>query len=176
LTAQGDWIADLRPESVGTRDLLPDMAVAIARLRFSPWVGPPLTMAEDCNKRGGRLVGDAGELSCAEVEIVKRFREAGWQAAWIQAFRCGHRLWSAYIGEPLKMPEVVQRIQRIAGTGGGHPDIVAWKANRVVFIESKGPGDSVKASQAEWFKRAIVAGQPPEDIGLVEWRPHSPAS
>ena len=42
---------------------------------------PALSMAEDCNKRGGRLTGDAGELSCAEVEIVKRLRAAGWEAA-----------------------------------------------------------------------------------------------
>ena len=106
---------------------------------------------------------------------MKRFRTAGWDAAWIQAFRCGRSSWSTYVGEPSDLPEHVQRIQRVAGTGGGHPDVVAWRTNQVVFVESKGPGDAVRPSQVEWFKRAVGAGQPREDIGLVEWRPQSPS-
>ncbi|MHB1235882.1 MAG: VRR-NUC domain-containing protein, partial [Microbacteriaceae bacterium] len=57
-----------------------------------------------------------------------------------------------------------------AGAAGGHPDVIGWRGERVIAIESKSPGDQLKPSQIEWFTRAMEFGLRPEDIGVVEWR------
>ena len=132
-------------------------------------------MAEDCNKRGGRVIGEADDLSCAEVEIVRRLRAAGWDAAWFQAWRCGRKRWGQYIRDQSELPSVVQRIQRDAGAAGGHPDVIAWHGDRVLAIESKSPTDRLKDSQIEWFRRARSVGIAPSDTALVEWRVVAPA-
>ncbi len=115
------WIDPLFPvHEVASRPIGPTLALKVVSLTFDLWDGPRLHMQEDCNKRGGRVVGDQGELSCAEVEIVKRLRRAGWEAGWFQAFRCGRRRWSAYVSEAHQLPDVVRafsaRLARKAGT------------------------------------------------------------
>ena len=168
-TATEDWQDCLGPTRIERRWVASDINLSVVHLRFPLWAGPFLSMAEDCNKRGGRVTGSDGELSCAEVEIVKRFRRAGWEAAWFQAFRCGRKTWSVYIRDAGEYPAIVARIQDVAGAGAGHPDVVAWTAGRVVFVESKGPGDSIKDNQKDWFRRALAASQSSSDFGLVEW-------
>jgi hypothetical protein len=104
------------------------------------------------------------------VEIVKRLREAGWNAWWVQAFRCGRARWASFISDGPELSEVVRRIQAKAGQGVGHPDVIAWRGDRVVAIESKSPTDALRPSQIEWFTRALQAGIQPADMGVVEWR------
>lgn len=170
--ASEDWVQALNPSGgVVQRRVADDVEVRVIPLEFALWDGPHLSMAEDCNKRGGRVIGDAGELSCAEVEIVKRLRSAGWGAVWVQAWPCGRRSWGAYIARLADLPDAARSIQAIAGSAGGHPDVLAWKGDRVVAIESKGPTDALKQSQIEWFARALTAGVRSDDIGVVEWRP-----
>lgn len=165
------WIEHLRPSgAIVTRHVAFDLELAVIPLTFGLRPGPPLGMAEDCNKRGGRVIGDQDELSCAEVEIVKRLRRAGWEAAWFQAFKCGRRRWSAYIADAVDLPPAVQHVQRHAGGSAGHPDVIAWRGERVVAIESKGPGDRLKDSQIQWFARARDIGVRLDDMAVVEWR------
>jgi hypothetical protein len=168
----GDWERALAPVRPSARRRVSDnVELIVVPLEFELWQGPRLSMAEDCNKRGGRVVGDRGELSCAEVEIVKRLRGAGWQAAWVQSWKCGRLSWGAYIADLNDLPDGVRAIQGIAGSAGGHPDVLAWQGERVIALESKGPGDALKQSQIDWFGRALEAGVRPGDIGVVEWRP-----
>lgn len=170
------WMEQLHPSGpIRNSRVAPSLELAIIPLTFALWPGPPLGMAEDCNKRGGRVIGDQGDLSCAEVEIVKRLRRAGWEAAWFQAFKCGRRRWTPYIADVVELPPAVQRVQRHAGASGGHPDVIAWRAERVVAIESKGPADRLKAPQIQWFGRAREVGMRREDMAVVEWRA-APAS
>jgi hypothetical protein len=49
---------------------------------------------------------------------------------------------------------------------------VAWCGDELLFLESKGPGDALKPSQIDWFKRAVQAGVPIDHLGVVEWRPN----
>jgi hypothetical protein len=166
-----DWIAALAPiRATSTRTLPNNLEVSVIPLEFQLWDGLFLGMREDCNKRGGRVIGDEGELSCAEVEIVKRLRKAGWDAWWVQAFKCGRARWSAYIRDVPNFPDVVRRIQLSAGEGVGHPDVIAWSGDRVVAIESKSPTDKLRESQIAWFAAALEAGVASSDIGVVEWR------
>ncbi len=49
------WIEHLRPSgAIVTRRVAADLDLAVIPLTFALWPGPPLGMAEDCNKRGGR--------------------------------------------------------------------------------------------------------------------------
>jgi hypothetical protein len=170
-TAAEDWTVGLHPMGeIHRRSVASGLDLLVIPILLDLWQGPKLHMQEDCNKRGGRVVGDEGELSCAEVEIVKRLRRVGWDAAWVQAFKCGRRRWSAYIQDVPDFPDAVGRVQAGAGSARGHPDVLAWKGDRVVAIESKGPGDRLKPSQIEWFLRALKAGVAPRDVAMVEWR------
>jgi hypothetical protein len=163
-----DWMAALHPTATVQMRLF-GFALPVVPLVFSRWEGPPLTMSEDCNKRGGRVIGDQGEVSCAEVEFVKRLRAVGWNAAWVQSFKCGQRSWGPYIADLPDLPIAVRRVQAGAGSAGGHPDVLAWSGDRVVAIESKGPSDRLKESQIEWFRRAIANGVATSDVGVVQW-------
>ena len=51
---------------------------------------------------------------------------------------------------------------------GGRPDVVAWSIDRLVYVESKGPGDDTK-HQEQWLSAAATAGLTEMDLGLVEW-------
>jgi hypothetical protein len=166
-----DWIAALMPAGdIQSRVVGDGLELRVIPLLFDLWQGPQLHMQDDCRKRGGRVIGDRGELSCAEVEIVKRLRSAGWDAAWFQSFKCGRRSWSAYIRDEPDLPAVVRRVQLHAGAAGGHPDVIGWLGDRVLAIESKSRNDRLKPSQIEWFRRARAVGVAPDDLAVVEWR------
>jgi hypothetical protein len=166
-----DWLAALRATGpVLHRPIAPGVEVPVVPARFPAWVGPPLGMAEDCNKRGGRVTGDAGELSCAEVEIVKRLRRAGWDAAWVSAFACGERRWGPYRLRPIQLPERVRDLEARIGLGeAGRPDVVAWMPERVLYVESKGPSDALKVHQRAWMSAAIAAGLANAEVAIVSW-------
>jgi hypothetical protein len=171
LPATADWFSALRPTGpVSRRRLARGVDVLVVPASFPPWVGPPLGMAEDCNKRGGRVIGDAGELSCAEVEIVKSLRRAGWDAAWVSAFRCGERRWGGYRLAPTLLPGWVRDLEARIGLGeAGRPDVVAWTPARVLYLESKGPSDSIKVHQAAWMSAVLMAGLASIEVAVVSW-------
>lgn len=162
----------LAPElGVTTREIGPGSVVQAVSLSFELWTGPFLGMAEDCNKRGGRVVGAAGELSCAGVEIVRRLRAAGWNAFWVSEFPCGERRWGAERAKSASLPPAVRALEAKIGMGkAGRPDVVAWHGDTIGYVESKGPSDALKPTQIEWFRRAHEAGVPAENLVLVTWR------
>jgi len=41
---------------------------------------------------------------------------------------------------------------------GGHPDVIAWRGNRTVFVEYKSPSDGDARKQAGWVERAKAHG------------------
>ncbi len=88
--APGSMAAILGAEGTIVRQVVAaGLALDVIPMTFRLWTGPPLGMSEDCNKRGGRIIGGDDELSCAEVEIVRRLRAEGWDAAWVSKFHCG---------------------------------------------------------------------------------------
>ena len=46
---------------------------------------------------------------------------------------------------------------------------VGGKGDRLVAYELKGPGDSVKASQADWYAKALRNGLDAKASAIVEW-------
>lgn len=99
----------------------------------------------------------------AEIELVRRMRESGWQAGWVDTFGSAPKKWVEWIIEPSSLPsplcESYQTITQAAGhNGGGKPDIVAWRGESLadaVFLEYKGPNDRVRVGQDAWFRAAL---------------------
>jgi hypothetical protein len=166
-----DWLEPLAPDAPVSSRLLPTgVAVPVVRMEFIPWSGPPLGMAEDCNKRGGRVTGKADDLSCAEVEIVRRLRRAGWDAYWVSAFRCGEQRWGAYRLAPSTLPVQVRDLEARVGVGdNGRPDVVAWTGQRVLYLESKGPTDRLRSGQIAWMTAMLGAGRGTAHVAIVSW-------
>lgn len=130
-------------------------------------------MAEDCNKRGGRVVGSEGELSCAEVEIAKRLHAQDWEGGWFNSFGgCGRGRWGEYmIGRndlPAGAAKLIDAVRAKLARSGGVPDVIAWRRRDIVYVESKGPSDSI-GKQAEWLATALELGLDPAHFALVRW-------
>lgn len=119
---------------------------------------------------------------CGEVELAMRLRRAGFRSYWISE-------WSGFAHVPvwrdicIKRSELPDRApmvhafdQRLRasksgrdlalGKSGGHPDVVAWHDSSpdLVFIEYKGPNDTIKPKQNAWA-RAVVA----REVGRVPY-------
>ena len=58
------------------------------------------------------------------------------------------------------------------GRSGGHPDIVAWEpgGSEYVFLEYKGPGDSIKRKQNHWAQTLLDMTAPPITYVAVRGR------
>lgn len=170
------WLAALGADGVALEPFASDGAeVWTAALTFVVWPGRPLGMREDCNKRNGRVVGSTGELSCAEVEIVKRLRAAHWEGGWRNTFGgCGRARWGDFmIGAddlPARAADLVTGVRARLGRSGGVPDVIAWRRREVVFVESKSPSDNT-GKQREWVAAALELGLARDAFALVKWKP-----
>ncbi|GLC27764.1 VRR-NUC domain-containing protein [Roseisolibacter agri] len=131
------------------------------------WEHAAAAAADTWNKRPLLAGTDSGcPYSCGEVELVARFRTAGYTAYWISE-------WSGFPHVPswqpfcIKRSELRERLPNVwehdralrsrfpdldLGPSGGHPDVVAWRpgATEFRFVEYKGPGDSIRPKQAAW--------------------------
>lgn len=177
-----EWLADagLGPPHRGT---FGDLRVWVAETSFPAW---PVTEARDhslnCQK-GRNLVNHRGEMSCAEIEIVRRFRDTSvWRAGWLAT--CGQRnpVWRRFMYTPtapkrsvldvpieVLPPDLAALVLR--GGRSGWPDVISWDESRaqVVFIEAKGPGDD-GTSQVPWIAQMRRARRLRfNQFVLVEW-------
>lgn len=121
-----------------------------------------------------RLVCVEGEALFGELAILKLVRQSGWDGAWLDTYH-QHKRWQAmpHLATPIELPveieELLSRIRKRAGSEGGAFDVIAWMANSVAFLESKGPGDSLRSTQLNWIDAALTEGMPVDAFTLVEW-------
>jgi hypothetical protein len=159
-----EWLSEL---GLGPphRGLFGNLRVWVADTTFPGWPAVEVPdLSTNCQK-GPNLVNHRGMMSCAEVEIVRRFRANGWKAGWLAT--CGKRnaAWRRYMCTPsppkrsiLDVPIQVLPSELatlvLKGGASGWPDVVAWEevGARVVFVEAKGPGDR-GSNQAPWITR-----------------------
>lgn len=137
------------------------------------WSDRAANVAETWQKRPLALGNDSGCIySCGEVELVGRLRNSGLQAFWISE-------WAGFPHVPMwepfcikrnefrsRAPELWQYEQDLRafalqhgwdlGKAGGHPDVVCRTDDGPVYIEYKGPGDSIKPKQNQWAAAAIA--------------------
>lgn len=135
----------------------------------------------NCRKSKALTTDVDGEMSCAEIDAVRRFISHDWNAGWLATCGRSNPQWRRFMlaarrpgsgakTEPL--PLVPDRIAPVLAAGGrsGYPDVVAWRNElQPVFAELKGPGDTGTA-QADWLRAALDAGRVSlNDFLLVRW-------
>jgi hypothetical protein len=149
-------------------------------LEFVPWIpplsSPKLPWSETYGK--ALMAGHDGTWTVAEVElVVRRFRQAGWQAGWVDTWRKAPQKWSEWIVTPELLPLPLGSSYRaisnaVGPDGGGSPDIIAWRDGSItnaVFVESK-VKDKVLLDQEQWFREAKNAGVSHNQCAIARWR------
>jgi len=119
-----------------------------------------------------------GSWTVAEIELVRRFREAGWQAGWMNTFGRAPRNWDEWIVKPQSLPlplrtTYVAITNSVDPKGAGRPDIIAWRDGtlaQAVFVESKGLKEKIRPKQVKWFREAHHAGVSLGQLAIARWR------
>jgi hypothetical protein len=139
------------------------------------WSAPEIDAAETWRKRPLLVGEDSGcPYSCGEVEIAARLRAAGMAAYWISEWSGFPHVecWRPFCVKRCEfrngLPELWERDMSLragpyAGTlgrAGGHPDIVCLADSDALYVEYKGPGDSIKQKQNDWAAAAVTAADP----------------
>jgi hypothetical protein len=113
----------------------------------------------------------------AEIELVQRLREAGWQAGWVNTFGGAPRTWDEWLVTPSSLPSQLRASYEsitadVAGGARGRPDIIAWRGESLaeaVFVEYKGPSDRIRSGQDAWLRAALRAGMLREQFAVAKW-------
>jgi hypothetical protein len=176
------WLAFLRPVSECRLEPVrpgSDILVWHANLEFVPWI-PPLSSPKPLRSEtyGKTLMAlDDGSWTVAEIELVRRFRKAGWQAAWVDTFGNAPREWDKWLVTPNSLPLPLGSSYRVITNavdpdGGGSPDIIAWRDGSLataVFVESKRVKEKVLPNQEKWFSEARNAGVLQNQLAIARW-------
>ena len=120
-------------------------------------------------------------------------RDAGWEAGWVDAYERAPRDWADWIVTLRSLPsplreqyeaitaaanEACRKTLKTDGNNKAHyrgrPDIIAWRGKApsvtdAVFIEYKGPRDTIKPEQIEWFRAAIKESGSPDRFVIANW-------
>ncbi|WP_415280816.1 hypothetical protein [Candidatus Nitrososphaera sp. FF02] len=157
-----------------------DVEVDFLRLAF------PRTEQSIKNSYGGKnLVSYKGDVMFAELAIRRKLIDAGWSAQWIS----GNYYLEKWIDEPFTKQEkkplqelpcwnLLSQIDKqcvklfsghIPNSCDGCWDVVAWKDDRILFVESKHK-DTITPSQEKWLAAALSAGLNLDDFIVVKWQ------
>jgi hypothetical protein len=117
-----------------------------------------------------------GNWTVAEIELVRRLRDAGWDAGWVDTFGSAPKEWDEWIVNLDSLPSALRYFlndtDRITGRNGGKPDVMAWRNNSLeetVFIEYKGPRDRIHQGQIKWLQAARLAGMSLDQFAVARW-------
>ena len=176
------WLSAIRPIvpcSLEPLKLGTDLLAWHVTLGFAYWIPQPGVEKPPRSETYGKtlIVSPDGTWTVAEIELVRRMRESGWQAGGVDTFGSAPKKWVEWIVEPTSLPsplrESYQTITWAAGrNGGGKPDIVAWRGESLadaVFLEYKGPKDRVRGGQDAWFRTALREGMSRDQFAIARW-------
>lgn len=112
-----------------------------------------------------------GRAVYPEFAAVGRLTAAGWSAVWRVNWH--RRAFWFDIGREAVVPRtVLDLFERISGSvgRGGAWDILAWKGQQRLFIESKQAGsDKLTTNQLHWLESALGAGVSLESFAVYEY-------
>lgn len=176
------WVAAIGATSLGREPVAaagrktpapgPPTRVEFIQLPFRRWDGPIGEWAEHFGKGAGQVysLGGKPKRSCNEVEVAKRLRRVRDHAFWFSQYNPAAvpKLWGPWVrslgGEaPKWLTALDSRIRaRISSRRGGMPDVVAWNdcdpLRSALFVECKGPGESIGEAQEDWIWAARKCG------------------
>ncbi len=150
-------------------------------LLFHAWSGNPLA-----HTFGGKAVIDFEGLPMfAELAIAETLKKEGHSTRWAETYGRGNKLplflteWlDRPYGEQKDVPIAEQWILNILagiaslnnGSYAGCWDVLAWKGDKLLFVESKrNKRDSVRDSQVAWLVAGLEYGLTPENFLVVQW-------
>jgi len=176
-----EWVDALGADHVKLAPLTaksPTRVTWVASVILDPWTrGDPGTLpwSVTYGKRRNVVADEHGDLSLAEVEIVKRLRQAGWEAAWLDSFGRAPQRWRSWTMTLDDLADQVRSrlalIESAPANAGraaaGRPDVAAWRGRDVVFLELKRPGDRLAPSQRDWAERALSIS--PDAYAVIDW-------
>jgi len=177
------WIATLRPNGVEWRTFSTKGGLLIdawaVTVRLPSYQGQRYdTLPWDCRKKGGLVAAADQDISCAEVEVTKRLRAAGFSdAGWLAT--CGQRLWAPYQRPRGAIRDETEsrfpgRSHRLVVNGAGTPDVVSLHGPHPVFVECKGT-EKLQDNQAAWI-RALLTPDEVRELFAVVLRVPQPGS
>jgi hypothetical protein len=140
---------------------------------FERWTGDPL-VGPARTYTAKPLIKVAGERYFAELAIRRSLVEHGWTAVWLDTFH-NNKVWDGMIDSvaPEAIPPEVRAEYAPVLSVKGVWDVFAWKADRALFAESKGPSDKIRDNQIMWLGVASQSGLPLEFL-IVDWSFESP--
>jgi len=154
-------------------------------VEFREWPIPPELVARWAEKRANTndtwrkrplAVGEYSgcPYSCGELELTARLKKAGYQSFWVSEWKTFEHV-ACWRPLCVKRNELEERAPELwahdhnlrmraearsvyLGKGGGHPDVGAWKTGvrDFVFVEYKGPGDTVNEKQDLWAQSLMA--------------------
>lgn len=149
------------------------------------WPIPP--GAVSFGKGSSCVVGAEIAVSCTEVELTVRARNAGWEGGWISTFNPDSRFPSGWRRALISKTEAIRILRsefpRATEATAGIPDLVFKSDGRVVAAECKRlrgryrnndcewrtGGDAFRPSQDSWAAAAIANGVSSEALLAVWW-------
>ena len=147
------------------------ISIAKCFIRFKPWTGKPIA-----NTYGGKAVLDSDrEPVFAELAILRLLQKHGFDGVWVDSYRLKFlKSLSVECALPDHAQAIYDRI--VAANGGRHGgcwDVLAWKQDQFVFIESKqkskGYKDSITDTQKRWLQAALKIGFDSACFLICEW-------
>jgi hypothetical protein len=117
------------------------------------------------------LVQLGAEDIFGELALVRLLARDGWEALWADTFH--GKFWQGMpnVSEPVRPPShVADLYARVADRKGGPSgcfDVIAWRGERIVWVEYKGPGDRPNRNELYWLEAAIGAGVCDDDLMFV---------
>jgi hypothetical protein len=150
-------------------------------LLFRAWSGNPLA-----HTFGGKAVIDfESRPMFAELAIAETLKKEGYSTRWAETYGRGNKF-PLFLTEWLDQPYGEQKdvpiterwildiLSGIAslnnGSYAGCWDVLAWKGDKLLFVESKrNKRDSVRDSQVAWLEAGLKYGLTPENFLVVQW-------
>ena len=113
-----------------------------------------------------------GQPAWAEFILLRLLERGGWNGAWVKNWG-GRAFWSNPL-QPIELSlsakALFRRIEKRTGACGGCWDILAWRGDDFLFIESKQHGrDRLRFTQQTWIESALEEGIPLSSFAIVEW-------
>ena len=157
-----------------------EVLVPVWTIRFPP-ASPPKLFAGVLPETYARkpLVDVDGDALFGELAVLRWLQKDGWNGVWVDTFHDrgkGKLFWQKMpvdsepydlSGAP-KAKDIYNRILEIrGGRAGGFFDVLAWRGDRLAFVEYKGEGDRPNVNELLWIDAALEAGVAPDDMLFV---------
>jgi hypothetical protein len=143
----------------------------ICEVDFPPYLGPrPDSLPLDCRKRSGLVAAADQTMSCAEVEVVRRLRAAGYtDAGWLGT--CGQGTWGAFQRPRDRIRHELEALDpshplRVPTSGAGAPDVVSLGGPFPIFVECKG-SEPLQVNQVDWIEAVLPDEQRRRSFAVV---------